>query len=359
MAVPDVGECVCGSSEPRCVACLCLDVVDRSDLDRAYTYVPLHALLPVDTLRMTTTLAVVLCVAALVAHAAAGDPPASGVGGKAMTSGQCQFQTADGLSYDLSALKKTSGEDYTKIIQVGPNIQFIYRMNLCANTLVNCQNEPAPATEALKIPAGETCRVLGRLSGATWKTIESPKSDKNPWGKSLEITYVNGDMCDPAKATSRSVTLRLECDLTAKDPTKFFNEVKKEATCNTQYVFTSASVCPSTGGSHSRKLLGMLFFGFALYCVVGVGYNKFALNKPWGSDVIPNAQFWNDFPSLVQDGISFTMQKVQDVQQNGLGALMGGSGGGSFGGGDSSASGSKRGARYGPAATTGGKGPGV
>ena len=39
-------------------------------------------------------------------------------------------------------------------------------MNLCANTLVNCQNEPAPATEALKIPAGETCRVLGRLAGA-------------------------------------------------------------------------------------------------------------------------------------------------------------------------------------------------
>ena len=174
--------------------------------------------------------------------------PSAGGGGesKPMATGQCSFQTPQGLHHDFSHLRKTGGEDYTKIIQVGPNIQFIYQMNLCANTLVNCQNEPAPATEALKIPAGETCRVLGRLAGAKWKVTDSPKSDKNPWGKNLELTYVNGDMCDPAKATSRSVTLRLECDLTAKDPSKFFRRSKEGG--NVQY-----SVCVSIGGGVSLR----------------------------------------------------------------------------------------------------------
>jgi hypothetical protein len=37
--------------------------------------------------------------------------------------------------------------DYVKTIQVGPSIQFIYRMNVCANTLTTCQQEAAPATE--------------------------------------------------------------------------------------------------------------------------------------------------------------------------------------------------------------------
>lgn len=296
-----------------------------------------------------------------VGTAAAGDsmdPKVPGENGKAMSSGQCSFNTAEGLHYDFSGLRKTGGEDYKKIIQVGPNIQFIYRMNLCANTLVNCQNEPAPATEALKIPAGETCRVLGRLAGAKWEMVDAPKSDKNPWGKNMEITYLNGDMCDPAKATSRSVTLRLECDLSIKDPAKFFAEVKKEATCNTQYVFQSAQVCPSTGGSHARKLLTLVFLLFGIYCIGGIGYNKFALNKPVGVELIPNFQFWQDLPALVQDGVAFTVDKFKQVRQDGLGSLMGGGGSGDFGGGGK---GGGRGARYGPSfqASTGSRGSGV
>jgi len=296
--------------------------------------------------------------------------PSGGIGGgagsgdaggdsKPMSTGQCSFQTPQGLHYDFSHLRKSGGEDYTKIIQVGPNIQFIYRMNLCANTLVNCQNEPAPATEALKIPAGETCRVLGRLAGAKWKVTDAGKSDKNPWGKNLELTYLNGDMCDPAKATSRSVTLKLECDLTAKDPSKFFTEVKKEATCNTQYVFQSAEVCPSTGKSQIMKLLTFLLTIFTLYCILGVAIQKFYMNKPWGIELIPNYNFWMDFPNLVQDGFSFTMEKIKQVQENGVGSLLsgsgGGSGGGDFGAGNSSSG--KRGARYGKA--TGSRNSGI
>ena len=112
------------------------------------------------------------------------DPKVPGANGKVMSSGQCSFNTAEGLHYDISALKKSGGEDYKKIIQVGPNIQFIYRMNLCANTLVNCQNEPAPATEALKIPAG----VNVCLAPSTNSTTPAGNSC---WVKNQVTTIIN------------------------------------------------------------------------------------------------------------------------------------------------------------------------
>ncbi len=51
--------------------------------------------------------------------------------------------------------------DYTKIIQVGPSIQFIYRMNVCANTMTTCQNEAAPATEVRKSLPRQRARPAG------------------------------------------------------------------------------------------------------------------------------------------------------------------------------------------------------
>ena len=83
------------------------------------------------------------------------------------------------------------------------------------------------------------------------------------------------------------------------------------------------------------------------------------MNKPWGIELIPNYNFWMDFPNLVQDGFSFTMEKIKQVQENGVGSLLsgsgGGSGGGDFGAGNSSSG--KRGARYGKA--TGSRNSGV
>ena len=125
---------------------------------------------------------------------------------------QCTFDIADSHSsqyhYDLTPLTRPNGEgkdDYLKEIQVGPNIQFIYRMNICADTANVCQNEPSPATESLKIPAGETCRILGRrvdesdpiaANHGTYSLVQSLNSDtsKNPSQQDLVVTYNNGDL---------------------------------------------------------------------------------------------------------------------------------------------------------------------
>ena len=55
---------------------------------------------------------------------------------------------------------------------------------------------------------------------------------------------MNGDMCDAGDF--RSVTLRLECDLTAKDLSKFFR--RSEEGGNVQY-----SICVSIGGGVSSE----------------------------------------------------------------------------------------------------------
>ena len=82
-----------------------------------------------------------------------------------------------------------------------------------------------------------------------------------------------------------------------------------------------------------------------------------AVCATWGVELIPNYNFWMDFPNLVKDGFSFTMEKIKQIQENGIGSLMSGSAGagGDFGAGSGGSG--KRGARYGKA--TGSRSSGV
>ena len=133
--------------------------------------------------------------------------------------------------YDLTGLRLPNAEfggrrmgEYVKDLNVGPSIEFTYRLNLCANTQTPCLNEAAPATETLRIPAGETCRVLGRLSDGTgqaktaavYELVPTRQTDqgRNPSGADLLLTYHGGDICDPASGSTRSVSIQMVCDLT-------------------------------------------------------------------------------------------------------------------------------------------------
>lgn len=273
---------------------------------------------------------------------------------------QCVFDLQDTngakLHYDLNALRRPNGaanDDYVKTIQVGPNIQFIYRMNLCANTLTVCQSEPSPATEALKIPAGETCRILGRLvdssdpiadNHAVYELVDAQQQDKsrNPYGKDLKITYRNGDMCDPAKQTTRTVSMHLVCDLGLREDETAFKEVKKEATCNTEYIFESRLVCPSPAGTSWTRLLVFIVIAFSLYCIIGALVLKYAYQRPWGREVVPNREFWADVPNLVREGCSFSFEKIQQARSEGCAAAFSPSGGGGAGGGGGGGSGGSK-----------------
>ncbi|CAL1530934.1 unnamed protein product [Lymnaea stagnalis] len=66
---------------------------------------------------------------------------------------------------------------------------------------------------------------------------------------------------------------------------------------------------PSSGGGLSvGSVLVILFFVILLiYLIGGLLFLKF-VRKAEGSEVIPNIEFWKDFPSLVKDGIMFTFR---------------------------------------------------
>ena len=276
-----------------------------------------------------------------------------GVDRQTMTSKeQCTFDltNTDGkrYHYDLDALRRPSGvssEDYTKTIQVGPNIQFVYRMNLCADTQDTCQNEASPATEALKIPAGETCRILGRLSDdkdpiaanhATYELVPTLQTDatRNPSGTDLLITYNNGDMCDPGTQTMRSVSIHLICDTGLAAAETNFRDVKKEATCNTQYILESSLACPTSGGGGARHLIVLLIVALTLYCVIGAAMLRFYWKEEEvGWNLVPHKEFWADVPAMAKEGCAFSVEKVKEVREDGFRSAFGMASGGGEGGG--------------------------
>ena len=289
-------------------------------------------------------------------------------GGKSIISSknQCDFDAVDDkgtkFHYDVSALSRPNGEgkdDYQKEIQVGPNIQFVYRMNICADTMTTCQNEPSPATESLKIPAGETCRILGRRvdqsdpiveNHGTFEVVDSLNNDKmtNPSGKDLIITYNNGDLCDPAKQTMRSVSIHLVCDTSLAPADSVFKDVKKEATCNTEYIFHSKFACPTSGRTSPTKWLLMAIIGFFLYFLTGAVFSKYYYGAE-GKDLIPNREFWEDVPNLTREGCTYSYEKMMAMKENGLGGTFGSFGGGGESGGGESGGGGGSGSGTGSA----------
>ena len=274
------------------------------------------------------------------------DPPPSSTNDAApkqtiTSKGQCDFDISDDKGtkyhYELDALTRPNGNgdgDYTKEIQVGPNIQFVYRMNMCANTKETCQNEPSPATESLKIPAGETCRILGRLvdgsdpiaaNHGTYELVPSLNTDvaKNPSGRDLVITYNNGDLCDPAKQTMRSVSIHLVCDNSLTPAQSVFKDVKKEATCNTEYIFESKFACPTAASHNPKRWLIMGIIGFAFYFIVGAIVLKYHYKEEETANLIIHKEFWTDVPSLAKEGCSYTYEAAASsfasVKENGFG----------------------------------------
>ena len=270
---------------------------------------------------------------------------------------QCTFDISDAhgatYHYDVSPLSRPNGEgkdDYLKEIQVGPNIQFIYRMNICANTQNICQDEPSPATESLKIPAGETCRILGRLvdesdpiaaNHGQYSLVPSLNTDtsKNPSQQDLIITYNNGDLCDPAKQTMRSVSIHLVCDNSLAPSASVFKDVKKEATCNTEYIFHSKYACPTSASKGPKTFLMLGIIGFVLYFGIGALILRFHYKEEGVENLIIHKSFWEDVPSLAKEGCSYSMDTVKSFKENGMGSF-GGVGGAAFGSGGGSGSGS-------------------
>jgi hypothetical protein len=158
---------------------------------------------------------------------------------------------------------------------------------------------------------------------------------------------------DPAKQTMRSVSIHLVCDNSLAPSASVFKDVKKEATCNTEYIFHSKFACPTSAAANGPKhflMMGMI--GFILYFLIGGLICKYHYQQE-GEDIIPNIQFWKDLPAVTSDGCAYTVEKIKSLKQDGFGGI-----GGVFGSGgdDSSSSSSSSSSNDAPSPSTYGSG---
>ena len=248
------------------------------------------------------------------------------------TMDQCVFDVdspvAGALHYDLNSIHSSTAHE--KDIQVGPTIQFQYRVNICGNVDQVCQNKPSLATETLIIPAGQSCRNLGTLGPemATYTLVPAYIQDRsrNPYGLDLQLTYYGGDQCqddeDSPSSTgeshSRSVSMQLACDTTLPAGDVNIVDVKKESECSTTFVLATSQGCANLDGGSPSKTLVYGVTAAIIYCAVGIGINRLYRKKEWGREIVPHLAFWLDFPGLVKDGCAFSYEMFQACREKGV-----------------------------------------
>lgn len=238
---------------------------------------------------------------------------------------KCHFKDEKGHEYDLRYAKNIAGHDYTKEIPVSEEIKFVYRANVCHDTIAPCTTTatgakgPQPAvhlqaqggaTETLHIPAGETCRVLGRSHDATIESLSVAFTDSNPSGHALNIHYYGGDPCG-GQTSHRSATLHLICN-TKLDVSGVMTGVQRES-CNTVFSIETPYACPNNGG-------GLGFFGWLVLIIVAAGvyvavgcYLNYTNHELRGWEMMPHREFWTFVFEKLKEFWFFSFEQCKSV----------------------------------------------
>lgn len=205
----------------------------------------------------------------------------------------CSCKTSDGV-VDLSALPS-----FTNIRD--PQ-NYLNDWNPCAarpcgNTgkgdVSICQTSNIPGTVASSYVNGylRTARFIGEV------------------GKDLVLHYTGDNVTGTGTAKLRQSSISLICvpnsavnNLTAKG---------EKVAEDVNYIFTlrspHACLVPNPGLSAGSVLLILLFVAVMVYIIGGMLFLRFYRGAS-GVEMIPNYEFWKDFPLLVKDGMIFTFR---------------------------------------------------
>eukprot|EP01100_Stratorugosa_tubuloviscum_P007553 TRINITY_DN312_c0_g2_i1.p1 TRINITY_DN312_c0_g2~~TRINITY_DN312_c0_g2_i1.p1 ORF type:complete len:232 (-),score=76.90 TRINITY_DN312_c0_g2_i1:401-1096(-) len=183
--------------------------------------------------------------------------------------------------YDLTELFKSGA----LVLNDAKSSKTTYSVDPCAP--VACSPTESPMCQKDDNGSLHSC---GILSSATSKEIEN--------GGGVEIDYSGGD-------GGRASTVSVYCDPLAETPT--YDSVNEAPTKTYNAVIRSKYGCPSTGGDGGLGgwvFIIILVVVIVIYIIGGILFMRFAKGAT-GSDMIPNKEFWVDFPSLLKDGFFF------------------------------------------------------
>ena len=193
-------------------------------------------------------------------------------------------------------------------MKVSDSIEFVYRANICHNTIQSCANDEGTVTESLRIPAGETCRVWGRLDDYKVEDMMFPSTDENPHGEGIRIKYSGGDICDLTQNTKREAWAEIECSVSQSGAGALL-EVIKSNPCRVVLKMKSTHACSVAMFGWGMSFLTIFFLVVLIYCLGGALVNSKMYGRR-GVELIPHYAFWIEFPGLVRDGFLFTKSKI-------------------------------------------------
>lgn len=113
----------------------------------------------------------------------------------------------------------------------------------------------------------------------------------------------------PETTQSPKTFISLQCDSTEEGRLESVGPPENvDDSAHLSFLLHSKYACPRKSGLSTGSVL-IIIFGCVLlvYIVAGVLFNKFHRGAS-GKEVIPNVNFWMDFPLLVKDGVEFSYQ---------------------------------------------------
>lgn len=229
----------------------------------------------------------------------------------------CQFTTGGG-TYDLCPLV---GREF-KICKPGvfEGVEACYMAGLMGNIESPCPGVAGPALETLDTSLGKGCRILGTLADRSVAPLQGKDG--------VELKYTGGDVCGN-KGEKWSSSLQFVCNRSiavraAQGASLLSVETSPADRCTYDFVIASEHGCPiglalSPSAvllegermlGHPSKVLFAVLAIAAAYLGVGVYYKSTVLGRTTFPDFIPHIGFWKSYPSLVRDGVLYTVESL-------------------------------------------------
>jgi hypothetical protein len=248
----------------------------------------------------------------------------------------CVF-TVGANSYDLSGLPAFATAKDSRCTAVPPDTLncYDYQMSVChpvASTTCPAYNQKGMM---LQFKTGRCMSYIGSAGPGTVvatllpmnldpteQTDPAPLTPTatQPAEKGFQVAFKQG--LGPCKGSPDARTVRYQflCDPSAGtgQPVQVYESLAASR-CDYTAQWSTSFACPGGGGGaggglfggHGTMLTVVFFLCAAAYFGGGTYYRVTKAGIPLGVEAVPNIDFWRELPSLVKDGIQFTVAKTK------------------------------------------------
>jgi len=239
-----------------------------------------------------------------------GPPPSSSFSSGEPISSLCSSSS----SVDIASL--TSSNDYTGVDEHSP--PYSYMVNVCAlsNSSPECRRLGGGICQHRGGTGAYTALIGSWINNPlpVWSYIQ-PKDPSS----GISVRFNNGGPQCYLQGVPypRQAIINFPCTPGARGSITSIVE-DDHGQCLFTITFPTEASCPNSANHNSGLSAGwafliMLMILIPLYVLGGCAFKHYRLGAS-GMEACPNVEFWRDLPSLVMDGVRFTMNKARSEQ---------------------------------------------